>query len=152
MSKKTLNVDALKNELEGASLYFSPPSTPPPPANEPLVPTKFTQPHVTKKAPEIKVRLPKVKKVRYKFVEQELENEPTNQLANEPSFERTNQRTNVLPKSRTKIRHTFDIFADQLLSLREIAIEQEKMFGERVLLGELAQQALDMFITKEKNK
>lgn len=71
----------------------------------------------------------------------------SNEQANEPTFVRTKER---LPK-RAKIRHTFDIFADQLMSLREISLEQEKLFGERVLLGDLAQQALDMFITKERN-
>ncbi len=79
-------------------------------------------------------------------------NKPEDDGTNERTFERTNQRTNVLTKNRSKIRHTFDIFADQLLTLREIAVDQEIMFGERVLLGDLVQQALDMFIAKEKNK
>lgn len=53
---------------------------------------------------------------------------------------------------RRKIRHTFDILADQLLSLREIAVAREKSFGRRALLGELVQEALDLFIAKERNK
>lgn len=53
---------------------------------------------------------------------------------------------------RKKVRHTFDILADQLLALKEIAVEREKMFGKRTLLGELVQEALDFFITKERNK
>lgn len=66
--------------------------------------------------------------------------------------EQTNVSTNERHKKRPKIRHTFDIFADQLISLREITLEREKKFGERVLLGDLAQEALDMLITKERNK
>ena len=61
-----------------------------------------------------------------------------------PGNERSNERK--------KVRHTFDILADQLLALREIAIEREKVFGKRVLLGELAQEALDRFIAMERNK
>jgi hypothetical protein len=74
----------------------------------------------------------------------------------QPSEERRNEITNVPTNERTfqrrKIRHTFDIYDDQLLSLREIAIERQKVFGERVLLGDLVQEALDMFIAKERNK
>src|ERR671938_89316 len=65
-----------------------------------------------------------------------------------PSKKPTNERT----FQRRKIRHTFDVFDDQLLSLREIALEREKAFGQRVLLGDLAQEALDMLIAKERNK
>lgn len=68
--------------------------------------------------------------------------------SNETPSERSRQRT----FERTKIRHTFDIFADQLLSLRHIALERETVFGERVLLGDIVQEALDLFITKERNK
>ena len=78
------------------------------------------------------------------------------QEANERSMQPTNKRnkqvTNVPTNERTKIRHTFDIFHDQLLSLREITLEREKTFGKRVLIGEVAQEALDMFITNERNK
>ncbi len=72
------------------------------------------------------------------------EPERTNEVTFVPSNERSNERK--------KVRHTFDILGDQLLALREIVIEREKVFGERVLLGELVQEALDMFITKERNK
>jgi hypothetical protein len=69
--------------------------------------------------------------------------EETNEVTFVPSNERSNERR--------KVRHTFDILADQLLALREIVLEREKTFGRRVLLGELVQEALDMFITKERN-
>ncbi len=69
-----------------------------------------------------------------------LQNEVTNVGRNERTFQRR------------KIRHTFDIYDDQLLSLKEIAIERQKVFGERVLLGDLVQEALDTFISKERNK
>ncbi len=74
----------------------------------------------------------------------------------QPPEERRNEVTNVERNERTfqrrKIRHTFDIYEDQLLSLKEVAIERQKLFGERVLLGDLVQEALDALITKERNK
>jgi hypothetical protein len=83
-------------------------------------------------------------------------NVPPSATAVAPQLPSTNQRTNddavVATNERRKIRHTFDILADQLLALREIAIEREKTFGKRVLLGDLAQAALDMFIARERNK
>jgi hypothetical protein len=70
----------------------------------------------------------------------------------EHSNERTNVATNERTNVRTKIRHTFDIYADQLMSLRQIALKREATFGKRTLLGDLAQEALDLFLTKERNK
>jgi|GEM_PF-2835841 len=71
-------------------------------------------------------------------------NQATNETTNEWSFVRSNRRE--------KIRHTFDIYKDQLLSLRQVTLEREATLGERVLLGDVVQEALDMFITKERNK
>src|SRR3712207_5628212 len=72
----------------------------------------------------------------------------TTPTANEPPTERTNE-----PSSqRRKVRHTFDIFDDQLLSLKEITIERQRTGGNRVLLGDLVQEALDRFITNARNQ
>ncbi len=68
-----------------------------------------------------------------------------------PITQQTNVSTNERLFERRKIRHTFDIFEDQLLSLKEITLSRQKRFGKRELLGDLVQQALDMFITKERN-
>jgi hypothetical protein len=73
-------------------------------------------------------------------VQQPISNVPTN----EPTVKRTFQRR--------KVRHTFDIYDDQLFSLKEIALARQKLLGERVLLGELVQEALDAFISKERTK
>ena len=61
-------------------------------------------------------------------------------------------RTAVWPKKKTirrKIRHGFDIFEDQVLSLKEIQLARQKESGKKYLLGDLVKEALDMFITKE---
>jgi hypothetical protein len=77
--------------------------------------------------------------------------ERTFQRSTDRTTKRMVKRSNVRTIERPKIRHTFDILADQLLSLKDIALERQKSFGPRVLLGELVQEALDLFIAKERN-
>ncbi len=52
---------------------------------------------------------------------------------------------------RTKVRHSFDVFLDQLDDLREIALARQKAARRRVLLGDLVQEALDAFIKSERS-
>lgn len=52
------------------------------------------------------------------------------------------------PANRLRVRHSFDVFADQLLSLREIALAREARDGLRVRLGDVVQEALDAFIAR----
>lgn len=66
--------------------------------------------------------------------------------------QRTSEQTNVRPKERTKTRHSFDVFEDQLLSLKEIQLQREKESGEKTLLGDLVQEALDRLIAEERTK
>jgi len=56
--------------------------------------------------------------------------------------ERTNERTN----ERSRVRHSFDIYNDQLVSLGDIQIARHRQTGRRPKLGDLAQEALDAFI------
>lgn len=154
MSKKKLQVEGILNELEGASLYFSKPSPLPSPVAEPknkeveiAAPDELQTLQTNQiPPPPLKTNRPRKQPLKERLLI------PTNERSNV----RTNVVTNVQPvdpfKRRERIRHTFDILADQLISLREIALEQEKITGSRVLLGDLVQQALDMFISKEKNK
>lgn len=74
----------------------------------------------------------------------------TNERSNEYSNERIKEHTSERPKERTRIRHSFDVFQDQLDDLREIALQQQKATRKRVLLGDLVQEALDIFITAQK--
>jgi hypothetical protein len=90
-------------------------------------------------------------------------NKRTNERTNKRLKVKTNKRTNVrtvkvsksrktvLPKEevRRKARHSFDIFEDQALSLKEIQLARQKETGKRCLLGDLVKEALDMFIAKE---
>jgi len=67
--------------------------------------------------------------------------------ANVRTMIRTNERSN----ERTNIRHSFDCWADQLLALRQIAMEREIIIGDRVTLGDLVKEALDQFIANERS-
>ena len=77
---------------------------------------------------------------------------PDRRMPNEPTNVSTNEQPMKRSFERKKIRHTFDIYHDQLLSLREMALKRELVFGERTLLGEVVQESLDMLITKELTK
>lgn len=129
MSKK-LNADSIVNELRGGSAFF---------------PSRSAEPSTAQPAQAATpsdVTLP---------ARQQLTPTPDKPTIDE-SFVATNEQTVKRTFQRRKIRHTFDIYHDQLLSLRETALQREIVFGERVLLGDLVQEALDLFITKERNK
>lgn len=147
--KKRLNIETIANELEGASAFFTrratvtggptetpPPSTPIPPRDVGLATPVHPASHPSLARPDAEPS----QSVRPQREEQhEPPNVPINARTSEHSFQRK------------KIRHTFDIYQDQLLSLRELALKRERMSGERVLLGDLAQEALDTLIAKERS-
>ena len=64
----------------------------------------------------------------------------------------TNERTNERALERSRVRHSFDIWQDQLLGLSEIQAERFSRFGRKPKLGELVQEALDAYITKERKR
>lgn len=126
MSKKKLETDTIRNELEGASAFFRQKSPAPESSGsgEALSEAKSVGKSANFRGP------------------------------NEGTFERPSVRT-AKPKhhrsnERTKVRHTFDIFADQLTALRRIRLDREEISGKRYLLGDLVQEALDMLIAKER--
>ncbi len=110
--------------------------------------TKAVQPSETQETP--KQEAPALQ--RAKTPRNQRTKERTKQIPMQGTNERTMKRTDERLMERTKIRHTFDILADQLFSLREIALEREKRVRKRVLIGDLVQEALDIFITKERNE
>jgi len=54
----------------------------------------------------------------------------------------------VRTNERTKVRHAFDVFADQLLTLRQMALAREVATGKRVFIGDLVQEAIDLLISR----
>ena len=64
----------------------------------------------------------------------------------------TNVRTNERSGPRTRVRHSFDIWQDQLLGLSEIQSDRFSRTGRKPKLGELVQEALDAYIAKERKR
>ena len=75
----------------------------------------------------------------------ELKTERSNERSNEP----TNDRSNVRTVQRTKVRHTFDIFADQIASLHKCQLETIQKEGVKPHLGDMVQEALDDYLLKK---
>ena len=65
---------------------------------------------------------------------------------------RTTERTNERTVARQRVRHSFDIWQDQLLGLSEIQAERFSVSGRKPKLGELVQEALDAYIAKERKR
>jgi len=66
--------------------------------------------------------------------------------------ERSNERTVERTVERNRVRHSFDIWQDQLLRLSEIQAERFSQTGRKPKLGELVQEALDAYIAKERKR
>lgn len=66
--------------------------------------------------------------------------------------ERTNVRPNQRPATRIRVRHSFDIWQDQLLSLTEIQASSFGKTGRKPKVGELVQEALDAYIAKHNDR
>jgi len=76
------------------------------------------------------------------------EAEPAGAEPDEETNERINERTNV-QRERRVIRHSFDIYHDQLMQLGEIQMRLYREAGKKPKLGQLVQDALDRYIRTE---
>ena len=81
----------------------------------------------------------------------EMVSEPSVQRTTEPSNEGTKQPTFERTVQRTKVRHTFDVFKDQVLALGDIQQALARRHGTKPRLGDLVQEALDSYI-REKHR
>ena len=122
--KKQLNTDTVTNELKGASLFFrqSPPQPLPPLPRIP--PTAEAKTDRTSVVAEI---------------------EPVTR----PPRTRRTARPPVRPVRRFTRRHAFDIYDDQLASLRQLALE-ERMDGGTGSMSQMVREAIDRFIAGAK--
>jgi hypothetical protein len=78
------------------------------------------------------------------------------QAKQEPSQEPTGVRSvpPVLPVRsvrRTKIRHPFDLYQDQVETLRQLALEERKR-GEQGSMSAMVREAIDTYIAKKKQE
>ncbi len=76
------------------------------------------------------------------------EAEPAEPEQDEETNERSNERTNDQIERRV-IRHSFDIYHDQLMQLGEIQMRLYRETGKKPKLGRLVQEALDRYIRTE---
>jgi hypothetical protein len=68
---------------------------------------------------------------------------------NERSNERTLERTDERSLNRVKVRHTFDIFADQLRDLQTIQLKAVQRGKRKPTLGKMVQQAIDLYLEQK---
>ncbi len=71
--------------------------------------------------------------------------EPIESDQDDKTNERSNERTNGQAERRV-IRHSFDIYHDQLMRLGEIQMNLYRETGKKPKLGRLVQEALDQYI------
>ena len=78
-----------------------------------------------------------------------------NAASNERTVERTNGLNAASPtllagrtNERTRVRHSFDIYTDQLVALADIQTTIFRRTGRKPKMGELVQEALDIYITQ----
>ena len=85
-----------------------------------------------------------------------LDNERLNERTNEPesdtalkstrSTSLSNERSNERTFERSRVRHSFDIYRDQLVSLGDVQMTRHRQTGRKPKLGDLVQEALDAYI------
>ena len=82
--------------------------------------------------------------------DQKRSDERTFERPNERSNERLNERPSK--RKREKIRHTFDIFRDQLVALQMIQLEKFQAGKKKPKLGKMVAEGIDLFIKQEASK
>jgi len=78
----------------------------------------------------------------------ENENNQDQKRSNERTFETPNERLNerTVKQKRERIRHTFDIYRDQLISLQMIQLEKVQAGKKKPKLGKMVSDGIDLFI------
>lgn len=118
MSKQRPTSDRIANELAGASAFFKPSAPLPEPSIEPV---------------------PRVNP------ESNLEPKPAARAARTPETDTRTPRTPGRPARRQMIRHPFELYMDQLDSLRELA-ESQRRRGEPASMSRMVREAIDHYL------
>lgn len=145
MTKKKLNIDSIANELEGASLFFKKSPTPsslPEPVQE--VPETVSNP--MPESPTLPIIETSTQAQKEENQYQKRTDERSNERPNEVTFERPYK-----PK-REKIRHTFDIYRDQLVSLQSIQLERFRAGKKKPKLGKMVAEGIDLYLKQYNRK
>lgn len=70
----------------------------------------------------------------------------TSPATSPPDIDRTMVRPFHRPNQRMKVRHSFDVYEDQLLQLTQLQMHLYRARGKKPALGDLVQEALDAFL------
>jgi hypothetical protein len=82
----------------------------------------------------------------------ERSNVRTNDRTVEASNGQTTRPTAEPPPERVRVRHSFDVYRDQLFSLTAIQIALFSKTGKKPKLGDLVQEALDAYISSHRDR
>jgi hypothetical protein len=154
MSKK-LNVEAIKNELHGASLFFQPTSRPKE-ASQPVVPLlpipdQNDSHRIVRAQQESETRTPEYPNARTG----ERANSSTPEHVNTRTDERMNARTpeqvNTRPPKRVITRESYNVYKDQHQALKRLEA-MSALDGKSKPLSEMVREALDTYLQKNLNK
>ena len=87
---------------------------------------------------------------RPKEIQQVAKTEPliASERSNVRTNERSDERTNVR-KPRQIIRHTFDIYQDQLVALKALQFKAVQVGNNKVTLGDMVQEAIDLWLKQK---
>lgn len=138
--KKKLNTESIANELEGASLFFTK-SASPLPGHEIPATQKFLN-----STPDS----PILKKEDLVNNQAQIEQNQNQKRSDERTVERSNER--LFKPKREKIRHTFDIYKDQLMSLQIIQLEKVQAGKKKPKLGKMVSEGIDLFLKQAASK
>jgi hypothetical protein len=140
--KKKLNTDSIANELEGASLFFKKSSTLPSHA-EPEKSVAERKVSILPDSPTTEIK-------DTSNAQAQTEENQAQKRSNDRTFERANERT--LKPKREKIRHTFDIYRDQLVSLQSIQLDRFRAGKKKPKLGKMVSEGIDLYLKQYSSK
>lgn len=124
MSKQRPNPERMTNELVGASAFFRPATLP----NQNTPPASTT--------PDAPVSPPQA---------------AASQPSTEPEFPTRPARTPVRPERRQMVRHAFELYLDQIESLRNLA-EAQRRRGEPSSMSRMVRDAIDRVLDETPSK
>jgi hypothetical protein len=119
MSKKPYDLSKVQNELTGASAFFKKPASPAEPPSEPEQPAPSAAPPIQPLGPSESPSRTPVRSVRP-----------------------------VRPTRRQMIRHPFELYQDQVESLRQLANE-DRMHGGTGSMSAMVRAAIDRLIDEQ---
>src|SRR5688500_17612954 len=142
--------------MSKSGLADSPFFAPTQPKVEPITPPSVQEPEKSKvekiaSPPPDSPTLENIETTNTQAPGQELQDQ---KRTNDRTFERPNERLNERPpkQKREKIRHTFDIYRDQLVALQMIQLEKFQAGRKKPKLGKMVAEGIDLFIKQHASK